>query len=279
MENPFERMSRERAAVISMREIEKGLANRKRATPSEFQSQSQCSAGRSEKKKQRALLSALNIDGPRSPLATLIKRESLWSAPNLARADKEKVTTRSGEATECSDDTSVPAGSSIEVTRLNGAVLHSDKLLITRQMAGLRNDTLETCAMLMNVPRGAADVVISCIEKCTDGQLMVRFIFRYEKIADDVYTKKQDESVTFDYCLVCLDPAVEDAEVNCIRCDPCTLCDRCKVKIGDSNVCLQCIKEDEIGRLSDTQRVRCYCVGDFEWDTLFTSMPRPGETL
>ena len=265
MANPFERMSREPAAVISMREIEKRLANRKKAIPSEFQSQSQCSAGWTP-------FNALNLDGSRRQLATR-------NARNLDCADKEKVTARSGEATECSDDTSVPAGSSIEVTRLNGAVLHSDKLLITRQMTGLRKDTLETCAMLMNVPRAAADLVISCIEKCTDGQLMVRFIFRYEKIADDIYTKKQDESVTFNFCLVCLDPAVEDAEVNCIRCDPCTLCDRCKVKIGDSNVCLHCIKEAEIGRLSDTQRVRCYCVGDFEWDTLFTSMPRPGETL
>ena len=200
-----------------------------------------------------------------------IKQESLWSARNQARAVKE--------TTECSDDTSVPAGSSIKVTCPNGAVLQYDKLLISRQMTGLRNDTLETCAMLMNVPRAAADLIISCIEKCTDGQLMVRFIFRYEKIADDTYTKKQDESTTFNYCLVCLDPAVEDAEVNCIRCDPCSLCERCKVKIGDSNVCLQCIKEAEIGRLSDTQRVRCYCVGDYDWDTLFARMPRPGETL
>ena len=127
MANPFERMSREPAAVISMREIEKRLANRKKAKPSEFQSQSQCSAGRPEKK-QVALFSALNLDGPRSPLATLIKRESLWSARNLARADKEKVTTRSGEATECSDDTFVPAGSTIEVTLLNGDVLHSETL-------------------------------------------------------------------------------------------------------------------------------------------------------
>ena len=263
MANPFERMSQEPAA------------NGKKAKPSEFQSQSQCSAGKPEKKKI-ALWSALNR----------IKRESLWSARNQARADKEKVRTRSGEATECSDDTSVPAGSSIKVTCPNGAVLQYDKLLISRQMTGLRNDTLETCAMLMNVPRAAADLVISCIEKCTDGQLMVRFIFRYEKIADDTYTKKQDESVTLNICLVCLDRAVDyvgnskdDWKDNCIRCDPCSLCERCKVKIGDSNVCLQCIKEAEIGRLSDTQRVRCYCVGDFDWDTLFTSMPRPGETL
>ena len=261
MANPFERMSREPAALISMREIEK-RANRKKAIPSE--------GGRYEKK-QYALWSALNLDGPRSSLA-------MFNARNLARADKEKATTQSGEATECSDDTSVPAGTSIEVTRLNGAVLHSDKVVITRQMTGLRNDTLATCAMLMNVPRAAADLDIFCNEKCTDGQPIVRFIFRYDKIADDKYTKK-DESGIFNYCLVCLDPAVEDNEVNCIRCDPCCLCDRCKVKIGDSNVCLQCIEEDEIERLSDTERVRCYCVGDFDWDTLFTSMPRPGETV
>ena len=49
MANPFERMSMQPAAVISMGEIEKRLANRKKAKPSEFQSQSQCSAGRYEK--------------------------------------------------------------------------------------------------------------------------------------------------------------------------------------------------------------------------------------
>ena len=246
MANPFERMSREPAALISMRETEK-RANRKKAIPSE--------GGRYEKK-QLALWSALNLDGPRSSLA-------MFNARNLARADKEKATTQSGEATECSDDTSVPAGSSIEVTRLNGAVLHSDKLLITRQMAGLRNDTLETCAMLMNVPRGAADLVISCIEKCADGQLMVRFSFCYEKIADETYEKMADESYNIDYCLVCLDPAVDVDEVNnlsrednCIRCVPCSLCDRCKVKIGDSTVCLDCLEPDEIELLSAEQRFR-----------------------
>ena len=169
------------------------------------------------------------------------------SLPSLSGLRNEKVTSRIGEATECSDDTSVPAGSSIEVTRLNGDVLLPPETLSKpKQMCRLRQDTLEACARLMNVPRAAADLVISCIEKCTDGQLMVRFIFRYEKIADDTYTKKQDESVTLNFCLVCLDPAVDyvgnskdDWKDNCIRCDPCSLCERCKVKIGDSNVCLQ----------------------------------------
>ena len=108
---------------------------------------------------------------------------------------------------------------------------------------------------------------------------MVRFIFRYEKIADDTYTKKQDESVTLDRAVDYVGNSKDDWKDNCIRCDPCSLCDRCKVKIGDSNVCLQCIQKDEIERLSDTQRVRCYCVGEFDWDMLFTIMPRPAGTL
>ena len=78
MANPFERMSQEPAA------------NGKKAKPSEFQSQSQCSAGKPEKK-QIALWSALNLDGPRRHLATS-------NARSLACADKEKVTARSAEA-------------------------------------------------------------------------------------------------------------------------------------------------------------------------------------
>ena len=65
------------------------------------------------------------------------------SLPSLSGLRNEKVTSRIGEATECSDDTSVPAGSSIEVTRVNGDVLHYDTLLITKQMTGLRKETLE----------------------------------------------------------------------------------------------------------------------------------------
>ena len=64
MANPFERMSREPAAVISMREIEKRLANGKKAKPSEFQSQSQCSTGRC-RKGEMAAFNALNLDGSR----------------------------------------------------------------------------------------------------------------------------------------------------------------------------------------------------------------------
>ena len=64
MADPFRFMSSEPAALISMREIEKRLANRKKAKPSEFQSQSQCSAGRYEKR-QISLFNALNLDGSR----------------------------------------------------------------------------------------------------------------------------------------------------------------------------------------------------------------------
>ena len=138
MADPFRFMSPEPAALISMRQtalFSMRREKRKNAKPSEFQSQSQCSAGRYEKS-QMAAFNALNLDGSRRQLATI-------NARNLDCADKGKVTARSGEATECSDDTSVPAGSSIEVTRLNGDVLHSDTLLISKQMTDLRKDTLE----------------------------------------------------------------------------------------------------------------------------------------
>ena len=116
MADPFRFMSPEPAALISMRQtalISMRREKRKKAKPSEFQSQSQCSAGRYEKS-QMAAFNALALDG----------------------ADKEKVTPRSGliarwrlkehsgEATECSDDTFVSAGSTIEVTLLNLSLIH-----------------------------------------------------------------------------------------------------------------------------------------------------------
>ena len=64
MADPFRFMSPEPAALISMREIEKRRANRKKAKPSEFQGQSQCSAGRC-RKGEMAAFNALNLDGSR----------------------------------------------------------------------------------------------------------------------------------------------------------------------------------------------------------------------
>ena len=93
----------------------------------------------------------------------------------LDGADKEKVTPRSGliarwrlkehsgEATECSDDTFVSAGSTIEVTLLNGDVLHSETLSMGMHLSRLRKDTLEACALIMNIPRAAADLVFSAL--------------------------------------------------------------------------------------------------------------------
>ena len=57
-----------------------------------------------------------------------------------------------------------------------------------------------------------------------------------------------DDHDTMDYCLVCLDPAVDIDLLNgntdeyCVRCSPCSLCEKCKVSINGQSVCLSCIK-------------------------------------
>ena len=65
-----------------------------------------------------------------------------------------------------------------------------------------------------------------------------------------------------DRCLVCYDAATDIDElrikrsVNCVRCEPCTLCDNCKVKLAGVNVCLQCITPDEVKLLDEGSRKR-----------------------
>ena len=181
----------------------------------------------------------------------------------------------SGEATECSDGTFVSAGSTIEVTLLNGDVLHSETLSMGMHESRLRKDTLEDYVLTMNIPRAAADLVLLPFEMRADGNLMVRFNFCYEKIGDETYERMHESRGHIsDYCLVCLDPAIDidedknrSREENCIRCIPCSLCDLCKIKTGHSPVCLWCVEEDEIELLSDAERFRYYFVTEEDVQT------------
>jgi hypothetical protein len=64
-----------------------------------------------------------------------------------------------------------------------------------------------------------------------------------------------------DYCLVCLDPAEDidlrqgDRDENCVRCLPCSLCEKCRATVEGKQVCLQCIECDE-ERLLDPSALR-----------------------
>ena len=177
---------------------------------------------------------------------------------------------------ECLDaDTLVSAGSIIEVTRANGDVLHSETLPTEMHVSHLREDTFEACVLTMNIPRAAADLVQLPYERRADGTFAVRFCLCYEKLKDETYERMDElRGNTIDYCLVCLDPAVdidEDENLsrkeNCIRCEPCSLCDLCKIKIGHSPVCLQCVEADEIDLLSAAERFRYYFVTEEDVQT------------
>ena len=181
-----------------------------------------------------------------------------------------------GEATEClDDDTLVSAGSTIEVTRANGDVLHTETLPIEMHVSRLREDTFEACVLTMNIPRAAADLVQLPYERRADGTFAVRFCLCYEKLKDETYERMHESrGYISDYCLVCLDPAIDidedknrSREENCIRCIPCSLCDLCKIKIGHSPVCLWCVEEDEIELLSDAERFRYYFVTEEDVQT------------
>ena len=77
-------------------------------------------------------------------------------------------------------------------------------------------------------------------------------------IADDKYMYYMPS----DRCLVCYDAATDIDElrikrsVNCVRCEPCTLCDNCKAELAGVNVCFQCITPDEVKLLDEGSRKR-----------------------
>ena len=179
------------------------------------------------------------------------------------------VPENAGEATECLDDNPlVSAGSTIEVTRANGDVLHTETLLMEMHLSRLREDTLEACVLKMNIPRAAAHLVLLPYESRADGTVTVRFCLCYEKLKDETYERMDElRGNIIDYCLVCLDPALDidedknrSREENCIRCNPCSLCDQCKINIGHAPVCLWCVETDEIELLSAAERFRYYFV-------------------
>ena len=67
-------------------------------------------------------------------------------------------------------------------------------------------------------------------------------------------------------CVVCYEAALDvddlkiDRSTNCVRCEPCALCDRCKVTIAEQPMCLQCVEPSEMELLSEKHRRRCSLV-------------------
>ena len=64
-------------------------------------------------------------------------------------------------------------------------------------------------------------------------------------------------------CVACYEAALDvddlkiDRSTNCVRCEPCALCDRCKVIIVEQFMRLQCVEPSEMDLLSATHRRRC----------------------
>ena len=71
-----------------------------------------------------------------------------------------------------------------------------------------------------------------------------------------------DSNFVHNTCLVCSDWALDvdvlkiDRSLNCVRCVPCALCDKCRITIAGQPVCLQCLEPSELELLGEKHRRR-----------------------
>ena len=57
-------------------------------------------------------------------------------------------------------------------------------------------------------------------------------------------------------------PTGNARDMNCVRCQPCSLCVRCSVRLGLDQVCLECITEEEAAGLASSKHRRWKLLGD-----------------
>ena len=134
----------------------------------------------------------------------------------------------------------------------------------------------QQCAAVLDVPRltmhlqwkppiPLQNVDCDCYQLARYGPLLLEATALITPITGKQYTDFWNHcNVCFDwnYCNVCCDPA-EDLNnysrarnENCVRCTPCSLCDKCNVTIVGERVCLCCIESAEEDLLGSVARRR-----------------------
>jgi hypothetical protein len=146
----------------------------------------------------------------------------------------------------------------------------------------------QLCAAVLDVPRLSMhlqwkppvplhlDVDCDCYQLARYGPLLLEATALITPITEKQYTDFARVQSDRDYCVVCCDPA-EDLNnysrarnENCVRCTPCSLCDKCNVTIVGERVCLCCIESAEEDLLGSVARRRKLLV-DYDDEIDFAS--------
>ena len=179
-------------------------------------------------------------------------------------------------------------GATIIVRAVSGKIVLRIITEIDERCSKLVNRVLQQCAAVLDVPRlcihlrWKPPVLLQAIEAtCVAGFSLIEHspaVAKKETLlmeATAVITHLSEEQhgtcmvaqSVVDYCLVCCDPAEdvdrthEDRTRNCVRCTPCSLCDKCKVVIEGQSICLWCIEANEEGSMPPEARRRKILVG------------------
>jgi len=115
------------------------------------------------------------------------------------------------------------------------------------------------------------DVPEVCIALTWSSAVDATFVICVHDAGVDWLEAHGEDSLT---CDTCGDPC-DDADLrpeqgptgiardmSCVRCQPCSLCERCSVRVGLDQVCLECITEDEAAGLASGKHRRWRLIVD-----------------
>jgi hypothetical protein len=165
-------------------------------------------------------------------------------------------------------------------SRISGQPILHIVTAVAERYSNLVTRFTQLCAAVLDVPRlsmhlqwkppipmqnvdttiGSNCDCYQCLAK--NGPLLLEATALITPITKKQYTDFARAQSDWDYCLVCCDPAEDlnnyggDRNKNCVRCTPCSLCDKCNVTIVGERVCLCCIESAEEDLLGSVARRR-----------------------
>ena len=105
------------------------------------------------------------------------------------------------------------------------------------------------------------DVPEICVVLTWTSSVTATYVISVHDTGVDWLNEHDRDNLTCDAC----GDSCEDADIrpganprdqNCIRCNPCSMCARCSVRIGYAKVCLMCVTDTEAEYLPNTKQRR-----------------------
>ena len=108
------------------------------------------------------------------------------------------------------------------------------------------------------------DVPAICVLLTWTSSVTATYVISVHDTGVDWLNEHDRDNLTCDDCgdscedadLLLVATGVDPRDQNCIRCQPCSLCARCSVRIGDAKVCLTCMTDTEAEYLPKTKQRR-----------------------